>query len=134
MSDDFLLLKLIFINCGSKFNWAYYDRYGNNQIGQLGYGFSLILLSKYGQERRLDRFYADKYFKAFPKLIEDSINADFGIFENQIADCYSLRTFDRFLDYFGLIKIELSSHNWDADKFVTKTDLFDKMIKCKPSN
>ena len=27
-----------------------------NQIGQFGYGFSLILLSKYGQEKRLNRF------------------------------------------------------------------------------
>ena len=26
--------------------------------------------------------------------------------ENQAASCYSLRTFDRFLNYFGLIKIE----------------------------
>ncbi|MDZ7776072.1 MAG: hypothetical protein U5L09_11000 [Bacteroidales bacterium] len=34
-----LLMKRIFTIFGYKFNWAYYDGYGDNQIGQLGFCF-----------------------------------------------------------------------------------------------
>jgi hypothetical protein len=33
-------------------NWAYYDGYGDNEVGRFGAGFSLILLSKYGHKPR----------------------------------------------------------------------------------
>jgi len=35
---------------GEKFNWAHLDGYGENNIGELKFGFSLILLNKYGAE------------------------------------------------------------------------------------
>ncbi|MFC2100840.1 hypothetical protein ACFLRZ_03320 [Bacteroidota bacterium] len=130
-SDNFELLKLIFITFASKFNWAYYDGYGDNHIGQLGYGFSLILLSKYGNEKQLDSFYAGKYFKAFPQLL-DSIEPRYGTLESYTAKCYSMRTFERFLNYFGLIKIEKADKTWDSDLYITKTDLYDKLVKCLP--
>ena len=130
-SDNYELLKTIFITFGSKFNWAYYDGYGENRIGQLGYGFSLILLNKYGHIKRLDKFYAEKYFKAFPKLLNGSENSTLSLSKDDAAKCFSLRTFDRFLVYFGLIKIESSVKNWDADKYIIKTELFDKLIKVR---
>lgn len=125
------LLKTIIDTFTNKFNWAYYDRYGENQIGQLGWGFSLILLSKYGTEKRLASFYAEKYFKAYPQLLE-SIEPVYGTLESYSTDCYSIRTFDRFLDYFGLINIENEGKGFNLKKYITKTDLFDKLIKCTP--
>lgn len=125
------LLRQIFLTFTNKFNWAYYDGYGENQIGQLGYGFSLILLSKYGQEKRLDSFYAEKYFKAYPRLL-DSVEPNYGTLEKYSTRCYSIRTFDRFLDYFGLVKIDKQGKWIDSLKYITKTDLFDKLIKCTP--
>lgn len=133
ISDDFKMLLLIFETFGTKFNWAYYDGYGQNNIGQLGFGFSLILLSKYGIEKRIDKFYSDKYFKAFPQLINETLTPTFGTIEEYAGRCYSLRTFDRFLDLFGIIKIE-SEKNWNADKYIFKTELFDRLIKCTPHN
>ncbi len=133
LDDNFELLRLILLTFAKKFNWAYYDGYGENQIGQLGYGFSLILLSKYGQEKRLDSFYAEKYFKAYPQLL-DSIEPTYGTVESYSTKCYSLRTFDRFLDYFGLIKINDQGKRLDSIKYITKTDLFDRLIKCTPHN
>jgi hypothetical protein len=131
--DNNELLKLIFATFAIKFNWAYYDRYGVNEIGQLGIGFSLILLSHYGNEKRLDSFYSKKYLRAFPKLY-DKIEPTYGSIERYTSNCYSLRTFDRFLDYFGLVKIERDKRNHDSDKYILKTDLYDKFIKCTPPN
>ncbi|MEA2043395.1 MAG: hypothetical protein U9N85_12715 [Bacteroidota bacterium] len=133
-SNNSELLKLILETFGTKFNWAYYDGYGDNQIGQLGFGFSLILLSKYGFEKQLDHFYSNKYFKAFPKLIDNIQPSQFDTTESQVGRCYSLRTFDRFLDYFGLIKIEMANKSWNADKYIIKTELFDKLIKVRSHN
>lgn len=133
VSKNFELLRQIFSAFGSKFNWAYYDGYGENSIGQLGFGFSLILLSKYGFEKQLDNFYSEKYFKAFPQLIENIQPSKFHTIESQTARCYSIRTFERFLEYFGLIKID-SMKKWDADKYISKTELFDKLINVRPHN
>lgn len=133
LSDNFEFLHQIFITFATKFNWAYYDGYGENNIGQLGYGFSLILLSKYGHEKRKDSFYAEKYFKAFPQLLE-SIEPSYGTLESYSARCYSVRTFERFLDYFGLIIIDKEGKGFDSIKYITKTDIYDKLIKCTPHN
>lgn len=132
-NDNHKLLKSIMLTFGTKFNWAYYDGYGENEIGQLGFGFSLILLSKYGSAKRLDLFYGKKYLTAFPMLLARIEPSKFSTREEQVYRCYSLRTFDRFLDYFGLIKID-SKNKWDSEKFIKKTDLFDKLIKVRPPN
>lgn len=132
-NDNYKLLKSIFKTFGTKFNWGYYDRCGENEIGQLGFGFSIILLSKYGSGKQLDSFYGKKYLTAFPKLLEHLEPSRFAPRENQVYKCYSLRTFDRFLDYFGLIKID-SENKWDSEKFIKKTEIFDKLIKVRPHN
>ena len=131
LSNKFDLLNQIFITFGYKFNWAYYDGYGGNKIGQLGFGFSLILLSKYGSEKLFDQFYGLKYLNAFPMLLENIQPSEFNTRETQAVRCYSLRTFDRFLDYFGLIKIDFDE-KLDSRKFIRKTELFDKLIKIRP--
>ena len=131
ISNNEKLLKTILETFATKFNWAYYDRYGENHIGQLGYGFSLILLSKYGAEKRLDSFYAEKYFNAYPDLL-DSVEPRYGTLEEYATNCYSLRTFDRFLDYFGVINIDTEGDALDSIKYITKTYLFDRLIKCTP--
>ncbi|MFC2126732.1 hypothetical protein ACFLU5_18250, partial [Bacteroidota bacterium] len=38
LTDNFELCQLILKTFSSKFNWAYYDGYGENNIGQLGHG------------------------------------------------------------------------------------------------
>lgn len=127
LADNYKLLRLILLTFAKKFNWAYYDGFGENQIGQLGWGFSLILLSKYGNEKRLDSFYAEKYFKAYPNLLE-SIEPNYGTLKSYTTGCYSIRTFDRFLDYFGLIKIDKEGRGLETKNYITKTDLFDRLI------
>jgi hypothetical protein len=127
ITDNFNLLKLILETFGNRFNWAYFDLYGSNKIGQLGYGFSLILLHKYGDAKRLDGFYADKYFTAFPDLLAPLPPEGY---KNEYAGCYTLRTFERFLNYFGVIEYEKSRMR--IDNKVQKTALFDRLIKITP--
>lgn len=127
ISDNGKLLKLILETFGNKFNWAYFDLHGSNNIGQLGYGFSLILLHKYGEEKRVDNFYADKYFTAFPGLLAPMPPESN---KNKYARCYTLRTFERFLAYFGVIDYEHGRYR--VDNMVQKTALFDKLIKIIP--
>lgn len=131
LGDDEKLLRQILMTFTNKFNWAYYDHYAEQEIGQLGYGFTLILLSKYGHESRLDSFYAEKYFKAFPGLREN-IEPLYGTLEDYTTACYSLRTFERFLNYLGVITLEDEGARFLSRKRVTKTDLFDKLIKIMP--
>jgi hypothetical protein len=133
LGDNHELLRLILLTFATKFNWAYYDGFGENHIGQFGYGFSLILLSKYGQEKRSDSFYAERYFKAYPQLL-DSVKPDYDNLERYSTRCYSIRTFKRFLDYFGVIKIDEEGIGLDSITYITKTDLYDRLIKCTPHN
>ena len=131
VNNDFDLLFRIFTTFAGKFNWAYYDGYGQNNIGQLGFGFTLILLSKYGDKKRPAKYYADKYFKAFPRLIDEISESDIISKQKKARTCYTLRTFERFLNYFGLVNIE-SENTWITDKFISKTEIFDKLIKPNP--
>ena len=133
LNDNQKLLESIFTTFGIKFNWAYYDGFGDNHIGQLGFGFSLILLSKYGSEKQLDSFYSNKYFKAFPRLLDNIQPTKYDTKINQATRCYSLRTFDRFLEYFGLIKID-TEKKLNSDKYIIRNELFDKLIKVRPHN
>jgi len=88
-------------------------------------------LSKYGNEKRLDSFYTDKYFKAFPQLL-DSIHPTYGTLEKYASNCYSLRTFENFLTYFGIIGIEKNGHSYNSDKYIFKTEIFDRLIRINP--
>jgi hypothetical protein len=132
-SDNQKLFELVFKTMTQKFSWAYYDNFEDEQLGQLGYGFSLILISKYGIQKRLDSFYTEKYLKAFPQFLE-SMTPTYETVENYANHCYSLRTFERFLGYFGLVEIEKKSQMHDRKVFITKTGLFDKFIKVQPHN
>ena len=132
-SNNQELFELIIKTITQKFNWAYYDNYENEQIGQFGFGFSLILLSKYGSEKRLDHFYAKKYFNAFPQFLE-SISPTYGTIEQYTGNCYSVRTFERFMNYLGLVEIEKEGKMFDRKNFILKTELFDKLIKVRPNN
>ncbi len=131
IKDDSKFLRLILEIYTTKFNWAYSDGYGENRIGQMGFGFSLILLNKFGKESHEDLFYAKKYFMAFPMLAEHPIGHEGDYIDRRSGRCYSVRTFERFLEYFGLIKID-KEKGWDKPEYITMTDLFGKLFKILP--
>ncbi len=131
LADNHALLRLIFVTMATRFNWGYFDGFEDEEIGQASHAFTLFLLSKYGHKKRQDTFYVKKYFKANPSLLP-GVEPYYESIIRRLSLCYSIRTFDRFLDYFGLITIQRSSDDYFADKFITKTDLLDKMFTIKP--
>jgi hypothetical protein len=103
---------------GDKYYLGYFDGYENEFIAQRGFKYSIYLLSKYGAtERRMD-FYASKYFQAFPEVLSPRVRHE--------ASCYSLRTFERFLDFFGFTNPIQSA---SLRETVKKTALMDKYIE-----
>jgi hypothetical protein len=131
VQDDFELLKLLIDTFRNKFNWGYFDGYEQVPIGPLGFGFTLILLSKYGKEKRRDTFYAEKYFEAFPLLLQD-LQPTWDTLAEYGARCYSIRTFDRFLKFFALVEIEDEGNMLDDLKYIQKTELLDNLVKVAP--
>jgi hypothetical protein len=67
-------------------------------------------------------------------MILDSVEPFNSILESYSTRCYSLRAFERFLNYFGLIKIDVQERGFDSAIYITKTDLYDKLIKCTLHN
>jgi len=131
LNDNFQLCQLLLKIYGEKFNWAHLDGYSENNIGQLGFGFSLILLHKYGTEKRTDKFYSEKYFRAYPMLMDNISSPTYTTIEDYVGHCYSIRTFDRFLDFFGLIQIE-KEKGMNTEKSIVKTEVFDKLFEFSP--
>lgn len=127
IQNDDALTRLILRTYGEKFNWAFFDGFGENGIGQMGFGFSIILVSRYGQEWQRNCFYAQKYFNAFPDLL----NVPDPPYTNTIdhcENCFSYRVFENFMRYFGLVEVKYEGELWKNNISVLKTDLFDKLI------
>ena len=85
-------------------------------------GGSLFLISEYGNITRNSEFYAEKYFEAYPYLLTEK-SFDGSIDTNY--RCYSVRTFERFLEYFGFTE---STEEKLLDCFVKKTDFLGGVI------
>jgi hypothetical protein len=112
-----------------KFNWDYLDSYKNFEVAKLGNGFSIYLLSKYGNVMREDYYYASKYFQAFP-IISENINVKsfFQSKEEYLTNCFSMRTFKKFGQFFGLVKLD-NKNRFSVPSMVQKTELLDLMFE-----
>lgn len=120
-----------------QFNWAYFDRFDDEDmdVGRTGVGFSLAMVAKYGSQWKRDNFYAKKYFEAFPMLAMDRRWSE----EVPGENCYTIRTFERFMLEFGLIEMkdeevpnnESSLPRFNIHTYIRKSDLFDKIFTFK---
>lgn len=132
LNNKSALLQLILITLATRFNWGYFDLYDSIDVGKIGFGFSLILLAKYGQTEQLGSFYADKYFAAYPGLINKKLYADPISLEEQLKHCYCVRTFERYLAFMGLVNLKEEQAPFSIDYLVQKTPLFDQLITVLP--
>jgi hypothetical protein len=111
-------------------SWSYFDKYPNSVTGQEGAAITLFLLHRFGHERRPVRFYASRYFEFFPSAASGfKPNVHASAFDSA-CDCYSLRTFDRFLNFFGLVEIE-HKDLFNEVTMVIKTELMGQLFDFK---
>ena len=131
LNDPQSFFQKILFAYTDQYNWAYGDGYGLEKTAKTGFAFSLLLVSKYGSQERLSSFYSQKYFKAFPLLLQEEpmYPSPFGSYHES---SYAYRTFDRFMDLFGLIEIREEGRLLERKKYIKKTPLFDKLIQCSP--
>jgi len=126
----FVLFQEIFITYTTKFNWPYNDRYGDHAVGQLGFAFSLEIVSKYGNELLPCKFYAQKYIKAFPMVLDHIEIPRYSTVEEEVINCYILRTFEYFLKIFGLAELtEKGKDRISAKLFIKKSPVLDQVIR-----
>jgi hypothetical protein len=100
------LFYCIFLTFTDKFDWPSKDRFIELRACQLGWAFSLYLLMVFGQEYRNSSFYAEKYTTAFPTFKEYFYDTQFGTGHELFLRCYQLRTFERFMVWFGLVEFD----------------------------
>ena len=123
------MFKLFFQAFTGKFLWSYNDGYPEQPVGQLGWAFSVIMLNRFGNQFHPVDFYANKYLNAFPMFI--AFFRDGYIKKEQLfTRCYGIRTFHRFLFWFGFVTV-VSRQNYtdvETDKY-KKTDLLKAIFK-----
>jgi hypothetical protein len=122
------LFKVIFLIFTEKFNWGYNDGFEQEPVGQYGYLFSIYLLKKFGEKENLLSFYASKYLQVFEKFLT-LFDEDYSTPEMQFNHCYTVRTFERFTEWFGFTNITGKQNFFDNENAkVVKTELLDKIF------
>jgi hypothetical protein len=104
------LWQLVLHTFTARFSWASHDGYASPTAGQLGWAYSVYLLARFGTRVHPVSFYAGHYQRAFPSALADFAEATYASpAEQQLADCYEVRTFERGLNWFGLVAVSQSA-------------------------
>jgi hypothetical protein len=122
----FLELLKVFTD---KYNWAFLDGSTEMPAAQIGWGFSVYLLHRFGNEARRSSFYGEKYLQAFPHVLSFFPPERYSSPMRNFRHCYTTRTFTRFMEWFGLVTVE--RFGWmdvNKDPLVTVTDILDKVL------
>ncbi len=89
-----------------QFNWSYRDGYDELAFIQQSSLFSIYLLQRYGDEWKPFGFYEDCFIQAFPMLLDEVESSPYCSSDERVRRCYSLRTLENYLQYFGLAEVE----------------------------
>jgi hypothetical protein len=127
------LWQLVLHTFTARFSWASHDGYASPTAGQLGWAYSVYLLALFGAEARPVSFYAAHYQRAFPGALVDFAEATYASPAEQLADCYEVRTFERGLNWFGLVvaSTPATGLTW-SEGFVSSTPLLRHLFEVLP--
>lgn len=132
-NNRFQIFKSFFQAFTEKFSWSTNDGYPNQPIGQLGWAFSCMLLDKYGDQPRKVDFYALKYLDAFSHFIS-LFQHKYAPPNHQFTQCYGIRTFNRFMLWFGFVTVDktrkltdLNTDNFMATELMKNIFHFDSL-------
>jgi hypothetical protein len=127
--DDITLFHEIFKTYTLRFDWSYNDYFGENEVGQLGFAFTLDLLDKYGSISRDLNFYAEKYCQGLIEAFLEQEATGVKVIDIYFNDCYIERTFGQFLRWFGLIFVTNENIQIETDCKVEKSYIFNSLLK-----
>ncbi|MEM6800883.1 MAG: hypothetical protein AAF696_05735 [Bacteroidota bacterium] len=135
LAKPYELFRLIYLVHGQKFNWSYHDLYHDEGAIQSTFGFLLYLLIQYGNEEKKTEFYSRKHIAAFPMIYEEAIiDYDYSNPEKYYDGIIKVRLFERFLDWFGLIKLRLEGRKYvNEEYFVSTTEIFREIFTIDPT-
>jgi hypothetical protein len=122
------LFKQIYLTFTESFNWSFNDGFVEEPVGQYGSLFSIYLLLKYGESEKKTLFYSEKYLSVFFNFLPLFVD-DYATPEEQFNNCYSVRTFERFTNWFGLTYISEPKNNYDnKNNKIKSTELLTKLF------
>jgi hypothetical protein len=123
------LFKLFVEAYTDKIHWGFNDLFTDVPVGQMGFGYVLYTLSKFGHEEHDVTFYAEKYLKAFPLTLTYFKNSFFPP-EFEFLTCFEVRTMERFCLWFGYIEFIIRDNSEDEQElYIRKTDLLDQVYR-----
>lgn len=125
-----VLYLMLFQTYARQFNWAYLDAYEPLTYIQTSFCVSLHFLHQSGATWLHTDYYGQKFVEAFPLLLDETYpNPDGGPIKRLIS-IYTLRFFERFAYFFGLIEKEIDQkeHAWEMKFRVRKSPLFEQFI------
>ena len=98
-----VLWALVLDTFTNRFLWASHDGYPSESVGQTGWAYSVYLLARFGQQPHPVSFYAAHYQRAFPFVLAEFTDPVYRPPLEQLTNCYGVRTFERGLNWFGLL-------------------------------
>lgn len=114
-----------------EYEWSYQDFFDPLPLLQQSFLFTLYLLHKHGDTWQSNRFYEERFIRAFPRLLNEvePPSSHFSA-EDSLRTCYSIRCLERFARFFGLIEIERSEASRYTDGFkVKKLPLLEHVVR-----
>jgi hypothetical protein len=128
--------RSLFNYFSSQFHWGnFFDLEDDGKCGQLGWAYSLVLLSRYGSEPHESKFYALKWMRAFEKgLWQAHLEGDERESLAYYHRAYTVRFFECFGNWLGLVNIETkrsAEHVFLDEVHITKSVLFDQLFNFK---
>lgn len=117
-----------------RFHWGnFYRLQDNGKSSNLGWAYSLVLLSKYGNRSNRSVFYSFKLIRAFEKELWDAHQKDMTTKAcDDYHSAYAVRFFEYFANWFGLVNIERTKDYRVplSDQLkITKSNLFDHLFE-----
>lgn len=97
------LWALVLDTFTNRFLWASHDGYPSQTVGQTGWAYSVYLLARFGEQPHPVSFYAEYYQRAFPFVLSEFTDPAYRTPLEQLTHCYGVRTFERGLNWFGLL-------------------------------
>jgi hypothetical protein len=122
------LFKKIFECYTHDLPWSILDGYPEIPVGNFGWAYVITLLLKYGNHDRPAHFYAEKYAKAFPDLMEYFTATAYTSQHDLFYRCFTLRYFERFADWWGLVTLTEPEIPSKMDMLVTATPLLESLF------